>query len=397
MINIDRKENCCGCGACFDACVHHAIDWKVDDEGFSYPLANKEMCIKCGLCDKACPILNKDALLHKNKEFMPLVFGIHHKDPEIRFTSTSGGAFWGLAENFVRQGGYVSGAVFCDHFRVRHIIANNLDNLGRIKGSKYCQSDCRGIYKEIRKLLLSGEKVLATGLPCQIAALYQYLHRNYDNLLTVDLICHSVASPMVFEKYIDSLEKNYSSCMVSYHPKNKEFGGWHKYAFKATFENGKVYHRNGNDDNFTRLFVGGENICARYSCFECPFKTVPQASDITIGDFWGIEKIDPSFDSPAGVSKLVVNSRKGKRYLDSLDCFEIRSYSIESSIYGNPSSWTMLKPASRPDERRRKRFMRDIQVMPFDGCVSKYCQGNIINVLRSCLKEKIRSVKKYAK
>lgn len=373
MINIQRKEDCCGCGACFDACTHKAIIWKPDAEGFSYPLVDTSLCVDCGLCNNACPIINKNTIAFKNQGYTPAVYGVYHKNKDIQFSSTSGGAFWGLAEDFVKRGGYVSGAIFTNHYQVKHFVTNNLDELKRIKGSKYAQSDCRGIYKQIRKLLLSGEHVMATGVPCQIAALLQFLHKDYDNLITVDLICHSVPSPLVFEKYINWLEDKYCSRIVDYHPKNKEYGGWHDFAFKATFENGMVYHKNGNEDTYTKVFVGSNNICARYSCFECPFKNVPQPSDITIGDFWGIEIIDPSFDSPNGISKLVINSDKGKAFFEGLDCFNYSQYTVEESIYNNPPSYTMLMAAQRPDEKKRKGFMNDIHNKPFDLCVEKYC------------------------
>lgn len=372
MIDIRRKEECCGCGACYDSCNSDAIGWITDEEGFSYPSVNKDVCIDCGMCDRACPIINKASLVDRHKDYSPSVFGVYHKDDGIRVSSTSGGAFWGLAEDFVKMGGYVSGAIYHDHFHVRHYLTNDLEELKKIKGSKYLQSDCRGIYKQIKKLLLSGEKVLATGLPCQIAGLHQYLNKEYDNLITVDLICHSVPSPMVFERYISYLEDRYNSPVMEYHSKNKEYGGWHKFAFMAKFENGKIYYRNREKDKYVKVFVGSDNICARPSCFECPFKNVPQPSDITIGDFWGIEKIDPSFDSPKGVSKIVVNSAKGARYFDSLHSFVSKPYDVNVSIYNNPPSYTMWRAVERPDALRRSGFMKDVSEMSFDKCVSKY-------------------------
>jgi coenzyme F420-reducing hydrogenase beta subunit len=372
MIDIKRKEECCGCGACYDSCNSNAIVWMTDEEGFSYPSVNRDVCTDCGLCERVCPIINKTSLIDRHKDYSPTVYGVYHKDDEIRVSSTSGGAFWGLAEGFVKTDGYVSGAIFHDHFHVRHYLTNDLEELKKIKGSKYVQSDCRGIYRQIKKILMSGGKVMATGLPCQIAALHQYLGKEYENLITVDLICHSVPSPMVFERYISYLEDKYGSTVAKYHPKNKEYGGWHKYAFKATFENGKVYHKNGYDDKYVKAFVGSDNICARPSCFECPFKNVPQPSDITIGDFWGIDKIDPSFDSPKGVSKIVVNSAKGAMYFDGLNSFESRQYDVDVSIYNNPPSYTMLRAVNRPDAQRRSSFMKDVKEIPFDKCISKY-------------------------
>lgn len=385
MINIIRKEDCCGCGACYDACTHNAIRWQVDEEGFFYPSINYSLCVDCGLCNRVCPIENKDIVAFKNKGYTPYVYGVYHNNKDVQFTSTSGGAFWGLAENFVKRGGYVSGAIFYNHFHIKHYITNNIVELKKLKGSKYAQSDCRGMYKVIKELLVAGEKVMATGLPCQIAALYQYLHKEYENLITVDLICHSVASPMVFEKYINYLENLYNSSIIEYHPKNKEYGGWHQYAFKAKFANGDLYHKNGNDDLYTRLFVGSNNICSRYSCYKCPFKNIPQPSDITIGDFWGIDKIDPLFDSPNGISKVVINSEKGKQYFKSLNCFESKQFTVEESIYNNPPSYTMWTSAVRPNEIRRRKFMMDIYNMPFDKCVKKYCPESRIIIIKKKL------------
>ena len=306
MINISRKEDCCGCGACFDACVKHAIIWEEDPEGFSYPHVDTSLCVDCGLCNKVCPIENSADINERNKHFKPIVLGAYHKDDKVRFTSTSGGAFWGLAESWVKNGGYVAGAVFYDHFKIHHIVTNSFEELQKIKGSKYAQSDCRGMYREISKLLRAGEKVMATGLPCQMAGLKQYLRKDYENLLIVDLICHSVTSQWPFQLYIQDLEKKFGSTITSFHPKNKEDGGWHRFAFKATFENGQVYSKHASQDYFC-LISYGTNILARPSCFECHYKHVPQPSDITIGDFWGIENIDSTWDSPQGVSKIILN------------------------------------------------------------------------------------------
>ena len=368
MINITRKEDCCGCGACYDACSKNAIDWEKDLEGFSYPKVDESKCVDCGLCNKVCPIENSESVNHHNDGFKPIVLGAYHKDEDIRFTSTSGGAFWGLAEEWVKRGGYVAGAVFCDHFKVKHIVTNDITELQRIKGSKYCQSDCRGMYRTIAKLLRSGEKVMATGLPCQMAGLRQYLRKDYNNLFVVDLICHSVPSPLLFEKYIGHLEKKYKSPVIKYHPKNKELGGWHHFSFKAYFQNGKVYHQ--NSDLYTQ--VAFDSVMARYSCFECHYKCLPQSSDITIGDFWGIENIDDSFDSPNGVSKIMINSKRGFDYMKSLTCFELREYSVEESVYNNKRAWPQIQVAKRCEQSKRDRFVNNLNTKSFAYTVYDY-------------------------
>jgi len=389
MINIQRKEDCCGCGACVDACVKKAIVWKPDYEGFSYPHVNTSKCVNCGLCNKVCPIENSDAINALNATFEPVVFAAYHKDENIRLTSTSGGAFWGLAESWVKNGGYVAGAVWVDHFKVKHIVTNSIEELQRIKGSKYVQSDARGMYKEIARLLKAGEKVLATGLPCQMAALRQFLYKNYENLLVVDLICHSVTSPLPFDKYISYLETKYGSEVLTFHPKNKESGGWHKFAFKATFANGETYLRHAADDYYCIISYRSSILC-RYSCFECHYKHFPQPSDITIGDFWGIEKIDHTWDSPKGVSKIMLNTPKGSKYFKTLDVFDTKVYDAEMAIFQNPRSWPMIRSLPRCDMQKREAFVNDLHEHDLDYCMKKHI------LLKTGLKHKIKKlIKKY--
>lgn len=372
MIVINRKEDCCGCSACSDICSHKAIKMFPDKEGFLYPNVDKTLCVNCGLCNSVCPIENSEEINRRNAEFKPIVFGAYHRNDEIRLSSTSGGAFWGLAENFVRLGGYVAGAIFSEDFKVKHIVTNNIEELEKIKGSKYVQSDCRNLYKHVLSLLRKGEKVMATGLPCQMAALRRYVRKDYDNLLVVDLICHSVTSPLAFEKYIGYLENSYNSKLISYHPKNKEYGGWHDFAFKAEFENGKVYVKKGCQDYFTTIFVGSRNLFSRYSCYECHFKHFPQPSDITIGDFWGIEKIDTSFDSPKGISKIVLNSDKGKEYFESLNCFVKKEYDVKTSVFDNPRSGSMIRAVEKCDLSKRNVFVNDLLTKDFEYCMIKH-------------------------
>ncbi len=372
MIEIKRKEECCGCGACFDACSHNAIRWEPDIEGFSYPHVDTEKCVNCGLCNKVCPLINSERLNQRNRDFEPKVFGAFLKDEQLRLTSTSGGAFWGLAAPFIEAGGYVAGAVFDDQFRVVSFVTNDIKELEKIRRSKYVQGDFRGLYQQVRSLLVSGKKVMATGLPCQMAALRQYLHNDYDNLIVVDLICHSVTSPLAFAMYKESLERKFKSKLVDYHPKNKEYGGWHHFAVKATFENGKIYHKCGADDTFTWLFVGSNNLLSRPSCYECRFKVFPKPSDITIGDYWGVEFIDPDFDSPKGVSKITINSKKGLDYYLKVDTFCDKEYSKEIAIFSNRRSATQIRSVLPPDSSLRQQFVADLNKIGYDSCMKKY-------------------------
>ena len=291
-INITRKEDCVGCGACVDCCPKDAIYWETDIEGFDYARVDPDKCIDCSLCLKTCPLLNVDKLNAVNSDYgTPDVLAAYNTDSDVRMASTSGGIFSALAEKVLDEGGFIGGAVWTDDFGACHILSDRREDLDRIRGSKYFQSDATGIYRAVRKALATGRKVLICGTPCQMAGLRSYLRRDYENLIIVDFVCGNINSPKLFKKYVESLEQRYGARMLSYHPKNKEHGGWHNFAFKATFDNGAVYVRNRTADAFTRCFIG-THVGSRPCCFECKFKQLPRVADLTIADFWGIENID---------------------------------------------------------------------------------------------------------
>ena len=213
MIEIKNKKDCCGCNACGDICAHKAIKFVTDNEGFWYPEVNKDLCTNCGLCEKVCPMLHlEEAKSHDQRE--PKVYGGYHKNISIRFDSTSGGVFSALANAMYKQGGYVSGAVFNEDWSVSNYISNNKKDRSRLRSSKYVESNAEGLYKEIKRLLLNGEKVLACGSPCQMAALRTYLRKDYDNLVIVDFLCRATNSPKAYRKYLDMLEELHGGKIV---------------------------------------------------------------------------------------------------------------------------------------------------------------------------------------
>ena len=263
MIQITNKMACCGCNACGDACNHGAISFQTDIEGFWYPVVDKEKCVDCGLCEKVCPELHVTEL-KKNDAPRPLhTIAAIHKRMDIRWDSTSGGAFSALADGMYGQGGYVSGAVYQEDFSVRNFISNRPEDLARLRSSKYLQSNAEGLYREIRDLLRKGEKVLACGTPCQMAALRSFLRKDYDNLVIVDFICRGVNSPKVYRKYLDALERKHGGKVVYVKAKNKELG-WRNLTRKVVFDNGQVYYGVRMDDDFRRGYH--TNVFSRPSC-----------------------------------------------------------------------------------------------------------------------------------
>ena len=315
MINITDKTKCCGCNACGDICPHQAISFKTDIEGFWYPEVDREKCVDCGLCDRVCPELHIKELKKNDYSKPARTIAAINRNMRVRWDSTSGGAFSALAEGMYEQGGYVGGAIYNDDFSVRNYISNDREDLAKLRSSKYLQSNAEGLYKEIRTLLKNGEKVLACGTPCQMAALRSFLMKDYDNLIIVDFICRGVNSPKVYRKYLDSLERKYGGKVVYVKAKNKELG-WRNLTRKVVFDNGAVYYGVSMVDDFRRGYH--TNVYCRPSCYACQYKGFPRMADITIADYWGIEKVDRNLDNNIGTSMILLNSRKGEAYFEQI-------------------------------------------------------------------------------
>lgn len=366
MIQITDKSKCCGCCACVDCCPKHAIDLRVDIEGFWYPTVDESKCINCNLCDKICPELHISSL-KKNDSEKPLVtIAAIHKKMNIRWDSTSGGAFSALAEGMYEQGGYVSGAIYNEDFSVRNYISNKPEDISKLRSSKYLQSKAEGLYKEIQQLLHKGEKVLACGTPCQMAALRSFLRKNYDNLIIIDFICRGVNSPKVYRKYLDSLERKFNAKIVSVKAKNKELG-WRNLTRKVVFDNGENYYGIGMIDNFRRGYH--TNVYCRPSCYSCQYKGFPRIADITIADFWGIERIDKNLDNNIGTSMILLNSHKGVDYFNQIKHkLEYRTTPFESILPGNLA----LTKSITPSNINRKSFFEDLDKETFEYVTQKY-------------------------
>lgn len=366
MIQIINKTDCCGCNACGDVCNKNAITFKTDIEGFWYPEVDKDKCNNCGLCEKVCPIININNL-KKNDTEKPLhTIAAINKNMRVRWDSTSGGAFSALAEVMYSQEGYVSGAIYNEDFSVRNYISNCHEDLSKLRSSKYLQSNAEGLYSKIRILLKNGEKVLACGTPCQMAALRTFLQKDYENLIIVDFICRGVNSPKVYRAYLDSLEKKYNSKVVYVKAKNKELG-WRNLTRKVTFANGQSYYGVYMDDDFRRGYH--TNVFCRPSCYDCKFKGFPRIADITIADYWGIEKVDKNLDNNIGTSMILLNTQNGESYFEQVkDLLEYKETPFESILGGNIA----LRKSIEPAKIDRKSFFEDLDNHGFDYVTQKY-------------------------
>ena len=367
MISIIDKAQCCGCNACGDVCTKNAIDFKADVEGFWYPEVNKSLCTDCGLCETVCPINNIRDLKKNDYPKPAYTFAAVHKNMRIRWNSTSGGAYTALAETMLQEGGYVSGAIYNEGFTGVHNYVTNLpEDLEKLRSSKYLQSNAEGLFKEIKSLLIKGEKVLACGTPCQMAALRCFLRKDYENLLIVDFVCRGVNSPKVYRAYLDSLEKKFGSKVVYVKAKNKELG-WRNLTRKVIFENGQSYYGVSMIDDFRRGYH--TNVFCRPSCYNCQFKDFPRISDITIADYWGIEKVDKNLDMNIGTSMILLNSNKGIAYFEKVkDKLDYRETAFEAIIGGNIALYKSIEPAKLD----RDAFFKDLDSYGFDYVTEKY-------------------------
>lgn len=304
MIRLTKKANCCGCGACAQSCPKNCISMEPDSEGFLYPKVDETQCVNCGLCEKVCPILLKQ----KPDPIKVEAYAAYTSNNELREKSSSGGIFSLLAQEILNRGGTVAGAAFAADFSVRHILVENDAELDRLRGSKYVQSRMEDTYVQIRDLLKQGRPVLFTGVACQIAGLKAFLGREYENLYTVDVLCHGVPSPKVWAHYRREQAQIHGTILeeVSFRDKRK---GWRHYSMALNFAEGVEYCRPGAEDTYLRVFL--RDLCLRPSCHSCRFKDFPRLSDLTIGDAWGIERHMPDLDDDHGTSVVLVNSEKG--------------------------------------------------------------------------------------
>lgn len=332
MIDGIERIKCTGCKMCSDICPSGAISYHSDKKGFWYPVVDYGKCIGCRQCIDTCPALTDK----ENKKHYPEVYSAWLKEDGKRLQSTSGGIYYALAKHYIDEGKFIVGAQYTEDCKgAFHTAANSEDGLEKLIGSKYVQSDTAGIYNEIKARLDSGEEVLFCGTPCQSAALQNYLKKPYSNLMTVDFICRGVSSPRVYVEYIEELERKFRSAVKSVHMKNKR-AGWQSLGILIKFRNGKEYFRKGKDDLWIRGYLQ-ENLYTRPSCFHCKYKVLPRVSDLSLGDFWGLQGAKKD-DLLKGISLVMINTAKGNElFLRIKEDIVVKERTLLEAIKGNPS------------------------------------------------------------
>lgn len=373
MINIEDKHNCCGCGACAQKCPKQCITLKQDSEGFLYPEVDTEKCIDCGLCEKVCPVQ------HPYEARKPLqTLASINKDEKIRLESSSGGIFTLLADSVIHQGGVVFDARYDEEWQVTLDYTESIEGLAAFRESKYVQARTGETFKQCEKFLKEGRKVLFSGTPCQIAGLKHFLNKEYDNLLTVDVVCHGTPSPKVWNLYLTEVAGSVLNITkVSMRDKSS---GWKQFSFVMTYNN-KNEKNDGaftlsvpfNRNDYMQAFL--KNMILRPSCYACVCKELKSGSDITIADYWGIQSVAPEMNDDKGTGLVLINTEKGRECFGQLD-LRRRVTTFEEACRCNR---TILRSASL--WYRRKRFFKDL-----DNALS------VIELIRENLKPSVRMV-----
>ena len=357
MVNkILNKDKCCGCGVCVVACPIQAIEMIIDEEGFEYPLVDMQKCIRCDKCNKVCPMENPS--LYGNS--IRGTFAVKNKNEAVRSRSRSGGIFTAVTDAILNMGGSIYGSVLDDNYIAKHIRANQAEQRDKMCGSKYVQSSTVRVWNEVKQDIKDGKIVLFSGTSCQIDGLRHFLGKNTDNLYCMDIVCHGVPSPKILDMYIRWREEKLNSKCKRWNFRNKTDFGWADHIETMWMENGtrvdsKVY---------ARIFYSDYPL--RPSCYACPYKNIVHPGDITIADYWNIDKACRGFNDNKGVSLVLINNDKGQKLFAIAEkSLEYRQTEIEDSLQK-----PLYESATRPTDREN--FWKLVEQDDFDNIALNY-------------------------
>jgi len=352
------RTRCTGCSACAAVCPRDAVTLVRDREGFSFPAVDPEKCVRCGLCTETCPMLHP-----REPKPLPAAFAAWNREADVRRDSTSGGAFSALADYVLEGGGVVFGAALDGRQHLRHIACFRKEDLWRLRGAKYVQSDLEGVFREVRKCLET-RQVLFSGTPCQVDGLYRFLKGRPENLTACDLVCQGVPSPGVWEDMARLIEKKRGRELQTVRFRNK-VEGWKNGHFTTVYDDGTVDTHPLFETEYGRAF--GRALFLRPCCYRCPYACMNRPGDFTLGDLRGLRPDELPEQQQKGVSLLLVNTPHGSHVFDQLRLSR-QPFPVERAIAGNPR---LASPAAQPPDRAA--FFAAYALDPFDQVVRRFC------------------------
>lgn len=377
--HITPPENCTGCGLCANVCSKAAIRMEWSKEGFLVPQVDAEACVNCGLCVKMCPAQPKamDKEVYADDIEAVVAYGGWNSDDEIHRNSSSGGVFSALAEHVFTAGGCVFGVVWKNKVTATFTKAENMVELEPMRGSKYTQAETENVYRDVKSELQKGRQVLFTGTACQVYALKKYLRRDYDNLLTFDIVCHGVPSRKLLQAYVKHYERVEGKELKEIYFRFKD-GNWQGYKVQKRFTDGTVLNHVNSQDMFMNLFIGDKKL--NKACYNCPHAHLPRPGDMTLGDYWGnLKAMHPEWPISDGIGSIIANNEKGKAALESLaDAGKITIHlePFRNLYNGQPRSYLRGEDAIIPTQREEALLM--IEQQPITKVWHHYC--NTINI-----------------
>ena len=385
-VDVSCKEDCCGCSACKSICPQKAIEMKEDEEGFLYPFIDEKKCTQCGACKRVCPIINEE----KEKACEQYAYILNNKNDEIRKESTSGGFFTEIAKYTLKNNGVVYGASFIDKFEVAHTKALKIDELVKYRNSKYVQSNLLNSFNEVRTYLNEGRLVCYSGTPCQIEGLQHFLNKEYENLITVDVVCRAVPSPKLLRKYISYVKKRFLKGeeieFISF--RNKDKYGYKYTQMKIKSKNHK-YESGIESDPYLRAFF--EGYSTRPSCAKCRFKKRYRKSDFTMWDCFNVENFNKKMDDNLGTTRVLIHTKKGKKIFDIIsENFVFVEVNPDVAI---KDSRELIKSTNR--NGKAKVFFEDINLCDIENVFNKYFSDTLRVKLERTLRKRLVNLKMY--